>query len=216
MVGNGLTIPQRLSDTFKDGKDAVRFLVEPTDHTGNETTKSRTEAILSVGPFEGLTLWHGFSVWFPADVALKFGDTFFQWRSTPESDLAFLGLGFNDDGTLRSGSLPPFPVPRGQWLRFTVRVLHSYKGAGELELWLDGVNKGKRVALRTMGADGGYVKAGIYRSSALGRAYRYFADVRVGTTRADIEAPAAPTYEDGYRDGLADAATAIEGLRATA
>jgi hypothetical protein len=194
------------------GRYAVRFGVQSTDvspctPTGNPRAQLATGKIMR----QGSEYWESYDVNFPASFPdLKPGGFFlFQedysepWNGSPALGMDTEDVGGVDKLTIHRGAQYGYDriwsanLVRGQWTRFLVHKKLAKDSTGFIELWINGVkqtfkNGSQKFFTQTMHSDqsgdtrffiNSYRRAGAYP----GTVSTYYDNIRIGTTRADVD-----------------------------
>jgi hypothetical protein len=213
------------SETRIQGAYAGRFTVEPGDHfPAGQTTGERAEVLNSGMLFrERDVRWFGWSVYFasgfPTSDDSGTWNVFTQWHHNGSSCSVPLDFSIRDDGsdarrrlvlTSRTGTVSATTcsltgrefdlglLRTGEWIRFEAQVRFSADPRfGYVKVYVDDQLVLPRTSMTTLYACcRSYMKQGYYRrANAENTATLYIDGTTVGTARADVEQPEAPSLE---------------------
>jgi hypothetical protein len=219
--------PDRLrvvTSPVDQGKHALRVEVRQGDDPIN-ASGDRAELVRS-NPLEveGNERFYAWSTMWPANYpSVKTWQLFAQWHHTGLNGSPPMELIINGEQiSLRVGAQTTVwqaPLVRGPWHRFVFHVKWSSNPqVGFVELWYDGqLVLPKRMIATMYPGQSNYLKLGLYRNDIITETGVIFHDgMVVGTTLADVLAPAADGGAPPDAGAPDDAAVAAADLAAAA
>ena len=186
------------------GKYAARIYVEKTDVepcTSNGTPRAQ---LLSPGILkEGMEVWEAWSIYFPADFPSVNGWYLFSqdygspYSGSPADEFGIRGTDFTLIRDERTGDDTVWraPMTKQRWYRFVVHKKIAKNTTGFIELWVNGkqqmLNGSPRLMTQTMHSDANkdyYFYIASYGSAqVMDKRTTFIDDIRIGTTRADVD-----------------------------